>query len=84
MKLRKLLLSVFILIASLPMMACVSQKPPVLPPIPASLLVRCDEYKALENNTMGELLTRYVESLEIGAECAAKVDAFIKIHKPSK
>ena len=66
------------------MMACQSLKPPVLPPIPASMLVPCDEYKALENNTMGELLTRYVESLEIGAECAAKVDAFIKIHKPSK
>lgn len=84
MKLKKLLLSVFILIASLPMTACISQKPPVLPPIPASMLAPCDKYQPLKDNTMGELLTRYVESLEIGAECAAKVDAFIKIHKPSK
>ena len=61
-----------------------SPKPPALPPIPASMLVPCDKYQPLKDNTMGELLTRYVESLEIGAECAAKVDAFIKIHKPSK
>lgn len=33
---------------------------------------------------MGELLTRYVESLEIGAECAAKVDAWIEIGKALK
>lgn len=53
----------------------------VLPQIPANLLIKCDEYKALDDNTMGGLLTRYIENLQIGAECAAKVDAFIKIYK---
>ncbi|WP_419353469.1 Rz1-like lysis system protein LysC [Acinetobacter wanghuae] len=66
------------------MQACQSRNVPALPQIPASLLVPCSEYQPLSNNTMGELLTRYVESLEIGAECAAKVDAYIKIHTPSK
>lgn len=84
MKIKKSLLILSIAIASLMMMGCGSLSKPVSPQIPANLLVRCDEYKALENNSMGELLTRYIESLEIGAECAAKVDAFIKIHKPSK
>ncbi|WP_455550320.1 Rz1-like lysis system protein LysC [Acinetobacter wanghuae] len=60
--------------------ACQSRNVPALPQIPASLLKPCDEYQPLKDNTMGELLTRYVESLEIGAECAAKVDAYIKIH----
>lgn len=30
---------------------------------------------------MGELLTRYVEHMEQYAECSAKVDAYIKIHR---
>ncbi|WP_446471716.1 Rz1-like lysis system protein LysC [Acinetobacter schindleri] len=83
MKLKKLLLSAFILSASLQMMACVSPKPPALPQIPASLLNPCDQLKGLNNGTMGELLTRYVEHMEQYAECSAKVDAYIKIHKPS-
>jgi len=33
---------------------------------------------------MGELLTRYIEHMEQYADCAAKVDAYIKIHKPEK
>ena len=64
------------------MQACQSQKVPALPQIPASLLKPCDEYQSLKDNSMGELLTRYIESLEIGAEYAAKVDAYIEIHKP--
>lgn len=79
MKPRKLLSNLSILIVSLALTACISQKKLVLPPIPANLLIKCDEYKPLSNNTMGALLDRYIENLELGAKCAAKVDAFINL-----
>lgn len=84
MKIKKSLLILSIVIASLMMQGCGTLNKPVSPQIPANLLVKCDKYKSLENNSMGELLTRYIESLEIGAECAAKVDAWIKIGKALK
>lgn len=52
--------------------------------IPAVMLVPCDETIALETGEMGELYSRYIENLEINADCASKVDTWIEIGKALK
>ncbi len=48
------------------------------------MLVPCDKTAVLETGEMGELYTRYIENLEIHAECASKVNAWIEIGEALK
>ena len=48
------------------------------------MLVPCDKTAALKTGEMGELYTRYIENLEIHAECASKVNAWIEIGEALK
>ncbi|WP_443098337.1 Rz1-like lysis system protein LysC [Acinetobacter sp.] len=70
--------------AGLLLTACSSPSAPTKLQIPAAMLVPCDKTAALKTGGMGELYTRYIENLEIHAECASKVNAWIEIGEALK
>ena len=84
MNVKKSLLILFTLIASLQMTACVSPTKPLTPQISANLMTDCEDLKQLETGEMGEALTWTVDTSEQYAECRAKVRAWIKVGKALK